>query len=133
MTESTPYVASSDTEQVVRADDRIDQLMSALNDKKSRRILSETTQEALSAGEISDRCDIPLSTAYRKLEHLVDAGILIERVRLSSHPDYTREYLLDVTALTVDIGGESGVSLVVSRRSPSAELSDQSTQSMSAD
>ncbi len=133
MTESTPYVASSDTEQVVRADDRIDQLMSALNDKKSRRILSETTQEALSAGEISDRCDIPLSTAYRKLEQLVDAGILIERVRLSSHPDYTREYLLDVTALTVDIGGESGVSLVVSRRSPSAELSDQSTQSMSAD
>jgi len=133
MTESTPYVASSDTEQVVRADDRIDQLMSALNDEKSRRILSETTQEALSAGEISDRCDIPLSTAYRKLEQLVDAGILIERVRLSSHPDYTREYLLDVTALTVDIGGESGVSLVVSRRSPSAELSDQSTQSMSAD
>ena len=133
MTESTPYVASSNTEQVVCADDRIDQLMSALNDKKSRRILSETTQEALSAGEISDRCDIPLSTVYRKLEQLVDAGMLVERVRLSSHPDYTREYLLDVTALTVDIGDESGVSLVVSRRSPSSELSDQLTQSISAD
>ena len=133
MTESTPYVASSNTEQVVCADDRIDQLMSALNDKKSRRILSETTQEALSAGEISDRCDIPLSTVYRKLEQLVDAGMLVERVRLSSYPDYTREYLLDVTALTVDIGDESGVSLVVSRRSPSSELSDQLTQSISAD
>ena len=107
--------------------------MSALNDKKSRRILSETTQEALSAGEISDRCDIPLSTVYRKLEQLVDAGMLVERVRLSSYPDYTREYLLDVTALTVDIGDESGVSLVVSRRSPSSELSDQLTQSISAD
>lgn len=133
MTELTQYSPSSDTEQVVCADDRIDQLVSALNDTKSRRILSETAQEALSADEISGRCDIPLSTVYRKLEQLVDAGMLVERVRLSSHPDYTREYLLDVTAINVDIGGESGVSLVVSRRSPSPEPPDQSTQSMSAD
>jgi len=133
MTELTQYSPSSDTEQVVCADDQIDQLVSALNDTKSRRILSETTREALSAHEISGQCDIPISTVYRKLEQLVDAGMLVERVRLSSHPDYTREYLLDVTAINVDIGGESGLSLVLSRRSPSPEPPDQSTQSISAD
>jgi len=107
--------------------------VSALNGQKGRRILSETAPEALSAGEISGRCDSPLSTVYRKLEQLVDAGMLVERVRLSSHQDYTRECLPDVTEINVDIGGESGLSLVLSRRSPSPELPDQSTQSMSAD
>lgn len=132
MTDVTQYSSSSDTEHIVCADDRIDQLMSALNNKKSRRILSETTHEALSADEISDRCDIPLSTVYRKVERLVDAGILVERVRLSSHPDYTREYLLEIETINVDISGDSGLSLMLSRRSTSAEPLDQS-KPLSAD
>lgn len=125
--------STGESEHVIGTDDEIDELLSALNDRKSRRILCETEQEALSAEELSERCDIPLSTVYRKLEGLVDTGVLDERVRLSSHPQYTREYRLDVSAIDIEIDGESGVSFALSRRSAPAGGPDRSNGQLSAD
>lgn len=134
MTDLTQHPSSADeSESVIGTDDEIDQLLVALNDSKSRRILCETEQEAMSAEEISERCDIPLSTVYRKLDRLVDTGVLDERVRLASHPQYTREYRLNVSAIGIEIGGETGVSFVLSHRSTPAEGSDQSNGRLSAD
>jgi DNA-binding transcriptional ArsR family regulator len=134
MTDLTQHPSSTDeSEYVIGADDEIDQLLAALNDRKSRQILCETDQEALSAEELSERCDIPLSTVYRKLERLVDTGVLDERVRLSSHPQYTREYRLNVSSINIDIDGDSGVSFALSVRSMATDGSDQSNGRLSAD
>jgi hypothetical protein len=50
---------------VVRADAAVDNLLRALEDLGCRAILDVTGDEALSASEISERCDLPLSSTYR--------------------------------------------------------------------
>jgi DNA-binding IclR family transcriptional regulator len=50
---------------VVRADAAVDNLLRALKDLGFRAILDVTGDEALSASEISERCDLPRSSTYR--------------------------------------------------------------------
>ena len=60
-------------------------LLAALEDEDCRAILEETDPEALSASELSEACDLPLSTTYRKVDKLTEAGLLEEQIRLSSY------------------------------------------------
>jgi len=80
-------------------------LFSALVDEDCRAILRATSERALSAGEISDTCEIPSSTAYRKVESLVDAGLLTESIRLSPAGAHKSEYECALRNLEIDLGG----------------------------
>ncbi|MFI5450041.1 MAG: helix-turn-helix domain-containing protein [Candidatus Bathyarchaeia archaeon] len=50
--------------------------MTALADPYSRRIMSGTTRKPRSVLELSKRYEIPLSTAYRRIEELTQAQLL---------------------------------------------------------
>ncbi|APW96532.1 transcriptional regulator [Halobiforma lacisalsi AJ5] len=67
-------------------------VLSALDDDACRAILEATSQEALTATELSDQCDIPTSTAYRKVEKLTDAGLVEEKVRINTSGKHATEY-----------------------------------------
>lgn len=134
MTDSTQQSSpATDTECTIRDDQSVDEILTALNDSKCRRIISATMQERLSADELSRRCDIPLSTVYRKVQRLVEADILAERVRLSSYPQYTHEYVLVADSLSVTFLDESGISIRLSRRTESPEQIEERSQQLSAD
>jgi hypothetical protein len=51
---------------VVDADGAVDDLLAAIEDAGCRAILDATGDESLCARELSERCDLPLSTTYRK-------------------------------------------------------------------
>lgn len=87
-------------------------LLSALNDERCRSIIAATTEEPQSATELSDACDIPLSTTYRKLETLTDAGLLAERTRISPGGSHPSEYSLRLEDVVLSVGGE-GIELRV--------------------
>lgn len=80
-------------------------LFGALVDEDCRAILRATSERALSAGEISDACEIPSSTAYRKVETLVEAGLLTESIRISSSGAHKSEYECAVTNVEIDLDG----------------------------
>ncbi|EMA31083.1 helix-turn-helix domain-containing protein [Halobiforma nitratireducens] len=69
-----------------------DAVLSALDDDACRAILEATSEEALTATELSEQCDIPTSTAYRKVEKLTDAGLVTEQVRINTSGKHATEY-----------------------------------------
>lgn len=88
------------------------EFLGALVDEDCREILRETSGEALSAGEISDVCEIPSSTAYRKVEMLTEAGLLSESVRVCPSGSHTSEYECAVSTVEIEVG-DSGIDLSV--------------------
>lgn len=51
-------------------------ILSALSDEYSRKILTATIEDPMSALELSKRYEIPITTVYRRIEELVEAGLL---------------------------------------------------------
>ncbi|MFC7138346.1 helix-turn-helix domain-containing protein [Halosimplex aquaticum] len=90
-------------------------VLEAIDDADCRTILAATSDEELTVTEISDAFDIARSTAYRKVEVLVDAGLLEERVRIRSSGNHVSAYACAVEDLTLSIDGDSGLELRVTR------------------
>jgi DNA-binding transcriptional ArsR family regulator len=88
-------------------------LLEVLSDADSRSILRATGEEALSASEISEACDLPLSTTYRKLERMSEAGLLAEGIRLRRSGKHTSEYVRRVDDVCVSLGAEGGIELTL--------------------
>jgi DNA-binding transcriptional ArsR family regulator len=104
-------------------------LLGALDDGDCRAILAATSSEPRSASELSEACDLPLSTTYRKVDMLAEAGLLDERIRFSKSGKHTSEYALAVDEITVSVDAE-GLSLCVSG---DAESTTSVSVSVSAD
>jgi DNA-binding transcriptional ArsR family regulator len=51
-------------------------ILTALSDEYSRRILTATIHEPLSALQLNQNHGIPITTVYRRIEALVEAGLL---------------------------------------------------------
>jgi predicted DNA-binding ArsR family transcriptional regulator len=108
--------ASSDSERIIDAESEMEALFHAFDDDDCRAILTATTDGALTASEISDACDLPLSTAYRKLDQLTEAGLLEERTRVRASGSHASEYALSIDELVISLDGDTGLELQVSQR-----------------
>jgi len=108
--ERSPRETTVDDEQDVQA------ILHALQDDDCRAVLDATDEAPLSASELADACDLPLSTTYRKLDTLTDVGLLAERTRLCPDGKHASEYVRVVDEVTVD--ADAGFELTVSRREP---------------
>lgn len=94
--------------------DAVQAMLHALQDDDCRAVLDATGETPLSASELAEECDLPLSTAYRKLETLTDTGLLTEQTRLSPDGKHASEYIRAVDEVVVD--ADAGFELTVSRR-----------------
>lgn len=92
--------------------DNVD-VFKALNDADCRTILDATGGDALTASEITDACDIAVSTVYRKLDLLTEANLLEERIRIRESGQHTSEYLRRVEDIDISIDGTDGIELSV--------------------
>lgn len=88
-------------------------VLSALGDKDCWAILTETVEEPRTVSELCSACDIPMATAYRKVNRLTDLSLLNERIRVKPRGRNSCEYSLcaetirisvpmDASTLTVD-------------------------------
>lgn len=91
---------------------QVGELFAALEDDDCRALLQAAADDPLSASELSDACDLPLSTTYRKVDLLTDVGLLEERLRLSRSGKHTSEYLLCVDEIQLSLAGD-GIDLEV--------------------
>jgi DNA-binding transcriptional ArsR family regulator len=106
--EGTPEATTVDDDDEVRA------VLRALHDDDCRAVLDATGETPLSASELADACDLPLSTTYRKLDALTDAGLLAERTRLCPDGRHAGEYVRAVDRILVD--ADAGFELTLTRR-----------------
>ena len=84
----------------------VDEVLDALADDAARQIVAALT-EPKTASELSEECDIPLSTTYRKLEKLTDASLLSESTDIRRDGQHTTRYSVSFDAVTVSVDGES--------------------------
>lgn len=115
--------------QANRSDDTVvaggmEELLAALEDADCRAVLEATGEEALSASELEERCDIPSSTVYRKVEHLSEMGLLDEQLRVRRSGKHTREYRRRVDHVSLSIDDEGTELRVESRAGRAAHPAD---------
>lgn len=118
MASATDHYVDSSSEQVrkIAAEKPIQELLDVLDDADCRAILDVTSDDALSANEVSEACELPLSTTYRKLDLLTSVGLLEERTRIRRSGKHASEYLRSVTDVVVSISAHGEIELQVAHR-----------------
>lgn len=77
-------------------------VLDALDDADCRAILRETAQP-MTAPELSNACDIPKSTLYRKLTLLARASLVRERDTINPQGGRTTHYERDFDTVTISM------------------------------
>ena len=95
-------------------------VLAALDDPDCRKLLEATTDEALTAQELADRCEVPRSTTYRKVEQLTEAGLLEESVRLRADGKHASEYRRSFEDVTISLSAGEGFEVGISHPEPVA-------------
>jgi predicted transcriptional regulator len=89
-----------------------DTLLTALADSDCRQIFKRLT-EPKTAPQIVQECDIPRSTAYRKLERLADIGFLEESIVVNLHGSNPVEYRIDFSSVEISVEGDGSLSVSI--------------------
>lgn len=97
----------TENETTVESESEVQDLLTALSDEGCHAILGATSDEALSAKELMEACELPRSTTYRKLEILTSAGLLETEIRLRPGQKPVEEYHQRVEDVAISIT-ESG-------------------------
>lgn len=100
-------------------------VLDALDDPDCRTIIRHV-EEPMTASELAEVCDIPLSTLYRKLELLSDASLLEERVDIRTDGRHTTRYELGFDEVRVGLDDDRSLEVAIKRRdrTPDQRLSE---------
>ena len=107
-----------DSDSHVQPDPRA--VVGALADDDCRAIV-EFLDEPATAGEVADGADVPLSTTYRKLDRLVDAGLVTERTDALRRGQPTTRYRRAFEAVRVETDDGGSLEAVVEERPTTAD------------
>lgn len=88
-------------------------ILDALDDADCRQILEATSDQSLTASELSETCGLPLSTTYRKVERLTETGMLRESIRLHRSGKHVNEYSRNVEDVVITVLDSGSLELSV--------------------
>ena len=81
---------------------RLQAVLDALDDPACRTIIKEL-DEPMTANELADETDIPLSTLYRKIDLLTDASLVVETTEIRDDGHHTSQYRTAVEAVNIEL------------------------------
>lgn len=82
-----------------------DAVLAVLSDPNARAILAAATDSSLSVDEIVDQTAMSPATAYRKVNRLVEAGLLTEKTKICPKGTNFREFTLRVGSVRISLNG----------------------------
>lgn len=94
--------------------------LDALDDPDCRTIIAHV-ETPMTASEISEACDIPLSTTYRKLDLLTRASMLIERTELRDDGHHATQYWPAFESIRIALDEDRAFDVSISRPSATAD------------
>ena len=95
-------------------------VLDALDDPKCRTIV-RNLDEPMTAEEISEVCDVPLSTTYRKLDLLTEASLLREGMEIRSDGQHASKYEVDFDEVVVQLSDDRVFEVGISRTPRTAD------------
>lgn len=104
-------------------------VLDALDDEDCRTIL-RLLEEPLTVNELTERCEIPQSTMYRKLDLLSDASLVEEQLEVRADGRHTRRYAVNFDEVRLSLTDERALDIDISRErsSPDERLSELWTE-----
>lgn len=98
----------------------LESVLEALDDPVCRRII-RALDEPMTAPEVCEACDIPSSTAYRKLDLLTEADLLEEGTQLRADGHHASVYDVAFEEVVVALEDDRSLSASISRPPRSAD------------
>jgi DNA-binding transcriptional ArsR family regulator len=95
-------------------DPDVDAVLAALHDESCRTILEEL-EEPQTARDLLERCDIPRSTLYRKLDTLASATLVREGTELRADGSHANRYEVDFEEIIVTRDPDAGLDVEIER------------------
>ncbi len=96
------------------------EICSALDDPDCREII-RNLDEPMTAAELTDLCDIPQSTLYRKLELLTDATLLRESTEIRRDGHHASKYEVAFDEISLQLDDERSLAVTIDRPSRTAD------------
>ena len=90
------------------------EVLDALADDAAQRFVSALS-EPKTASELSEECDVPLSTTYRKLEKLTNASLLEESTEIRRDGQHTTRYAVAFEEVTVSVDDDRELAVEFTR------------------
>lgn len=95
-------------------------VLDALDDPDCRDIVG-VLSEPMTAEEISEAADVPLSTTYRKLELLTESSLLNEGIEIRPDGQHASRYVIDFEEVVVTLTDDRTLEATVARRPRAAD------------
>lgn len=105
------------------SEDRLTDFLEAVDDADCRALLRASRGDAKTVKELSEECDVPLSTAYRKVGRLHEAGLVEEKIRFDGSGTHTRVYEQQFDCAVIVLTDDGGLDVELAR----SESGEQST------
>ncbi len=98
----------------------VEEVFDALSDDACRTIV-EALDEPMTTNQISEVCDMPLSTTYKKIDKLDDATLVEESVQLREDGKHTNTYVVDFDEVCAELTEEHRIAVEVSKQETKGE------------
>jgi len=95
-------------------------ICSALDDPDCREII-RTLETPMTAAELTEACDIPQSTLYRKLELLTEATLLEESTEIRRDGHHASKYTVAFDEITLGLDENRELSVDIERPAQTAD------------
>jgi DNA-binding transcriptional ArsR family regulator len=99
---------------IAREDPDLDSVLGALYDEDCRTIVEEL-DEPRTASELVDRCNIPRSTLYRKLDLLTEATLLEEGTEIRKDGSHASRYEIDFKTVVITCSDDQDLEVGIER------------------
>lgn len=101
-------------------DPDLQDVLDALDDPDCRKILIETT-EPMTANELTDVCNIPKSTLYRKLDLLSEAALVRELIKVGPEGGRITRYERNVSDVNISVTPDDDFVISIDRPARAAD------------
>lgn len=105
-----------------------EELLALLEDDYARAILTATSDEPMSANELSERCDGSVTTIYRRIDRLLACGLLEERLHPQPDGNHFRVYAATLARFSIEFEDGERRLVLERREAPHEDAADRFTR-----
>jgi DNA-binding transcriptional ArsR family regulator len=87
-------------------DEPIEEILDTIGDEMARRVLIAMSETPQSAKELADSCDMSLPTVYRRVEVLMDHGLITEKTVVAEDGNHYKEYQCNFDSTLISLGDD---------------------------
>ena len=94
------------------------ELLELLGDEYTRRVLQTVVEQPRSGSEVTEAADVSKATAYRRLDALEEAGLVVSETVFDPDGHHHERYRAVVESIELSVGTEGLTAELAERRDP---------------